>query len=602
MWIRDAFSIKEVRVNIKMRHCIPVLLFLLVLLPVGACGQVAATSETSGLGARAQETLGWRFGVAARRIRDRTLFETIELVASLGLKHIEGFSEQRVSADIPKTLDYSLSEAEREAVLAKLRSAGMTMPVYSVGRMPSDDESCSRVFEFARSLGGETIACEPAPEAISMMERLCDKYGINVALHRQIVNGSGVARVQEDISKAFEGRSRRVGVCGELGEWMRAGIKPIEVLPILKDRLLVIHVHDLNQLGSDGHDVAWGTGVAGLEEFIKEMYRLELKPTLWTVEYPPGREEALAEIARAIEFFNKTILPIADYHRNYIARTAGVRRLAGVSPEERQKIEQAIPETAPAVPAKPRNLLVMDLNVGRHGHPSIPHANLAVELMGKKTGAYEAVFSNDRAMLQPDNLRQFDAVFLNNTIGPIFDTPELRDSFRAFIYNGGGLVANHAVTVTSEDWPEFGEILGARGAFHRDADEKVMVKLDDPNSPVNAAFGGRSFELRDEIFRFAAPYSRQKVHVLLSVDVDNTDMNQGTPRGNCFRDDNDYAISWIHRYGEGRVFYCSLGHNPYVFWDPMVLKHFLAGIQFALGDLEADTTPIGSQADGRNTR
>ncbi|MDP2898811.1 MAG: ThuA domain-containing protein [bacterium] len=554
------------------------------------------------MAARAQEALGWHVGVVARSFPDRTFFEAIELTASLGLRLIEGFSDQKVSADIPRSLNYNLSEVEREAVTQKLRSAGMTMPVYSVGRMPSDDESCSRVFQFARSLGVETIVCESAPEAISMMERLCEKYGVNVAFHEQITDASGVARALEDIARDYQGRSRRVGVCGELGEWMRAGIKPIEVLPILKDRLLVIHVHDLNQFGSDGHDVAWGTGVAGLEEFIKEAYRLELKPTLWTVEYPPGREEALAEIARAIEFFNKTIIPIAEYHRNYVARTAGVRRLAGVSPEERQKIEQAIPETAPAVPAKPRKLLVMDLNVGRHGHPSIPHANLAVELMGKKTGAYEAVFSNDRAILQPDNLRQFDAVFLDNTIGPIFDTAELRASFRAFIHNGGGLVANHAVTVTSEDWPEFGEILGARGAFHRDADEKVVIKLDDPNSSVNAAFGSKSFEFRDEIFRFAAPYSRQKVHVLVSIDVDRTDMNQGTPRGNCFREDNDYAISWIRQYGKGRVFYCSLGHNPYVFWDPMILKHFLAGIQFALGDLPADATPSASQADGRNAR
>jgi type 1 glutamine amidotransferase len=39
------------------------------------------------------------------------------------------------------------------------------------------------------------------------------------------------------------------------------------------------------------------------------------------------------------------------------------------------------------------------------------------------------------------------------------------------------------------------------------------------------------------------------------------------------------------------VFYTTVGHNPYVFWDADFLKHFLAAIQFALGDLEVDTTP-----------
>lgn len=283
------------------------------------------------------------------------------------------------------------------------------------------------------------------------------------------------------------------------------------------------------------------------------------------------------------------VLPLSVAFAHAAAPAA--KPAGGVDAEQRRKIEKAVPKAAPVAAVKPRKLLVIDLNVGRGGHRSIPHANLAVKLMGKRTGAYEAVFSNDRSMLLPKNLKKFDAVFLNNTIGPIFNTGELRKSFSAFLSNGGGLVANHAVTVTSVDWAAFGEILGARGAAHRDADEKVTVKLDDPTSPINAAFGGKGFQIADEIFRFQAPYSRRNVRVLLSIDVGKTDMNQGRPRGKCVRKDNDYPISWIRRHGKGRVFYCSLGHNPHVFWDPTMLKHFLAGIQFALGDLKADATP-----------
>ena len=263
----------------------------------------------------------------------------------------------------------------------------------------------------------------------------------------------------------------------------------------------------------------------------------------------------------------------------------------GVSPADRAAMATAIPARATATPAKTRRLLVVDLNVGRAGHRSIPHANLAVRLMGKQTGAYETVVCHDRSMLAADRLKAFDAVFLNNTIGPLFNTPALREGFAAYIAKGGGLVANHAVTVTSTDWPAFGEILGARGAAHRDANERVTVKLDDPKSPLNAAFGGKPFTIADEIFRFQTPYSRERVHVLLSVDVSRTDMAQGQPRGQCVRPDNDYPISWIRRHGRGRVFYCSLGHKPDVFRDGRMLRHFLAGIQFAMGDLEADASP-----------
>ncbi|MEE9170019.1 MAG: HEAT repeat domain-containing protein, partial [bacterium] len=44
-------------------------------------------------------------------------------------------------------------------------------------------------------------------------------------------------------------------------------------------------------------------------------------------------------------------------------------------------------------------------------------------------------------------------------------------------------------------------------------------------------------------------------------------------------------------YGKGRVFYCVLGHNHNIFWNPAVLQHYLDGIQFAMGDLAAETKP-----------
>ena len=57
------------------------------------------------------------------------------------------------------------------------------------------------------------------------------------------------------------------------------------------------------------------------------------------------------------------------------------------------------------------------------------------------------------------------------------------------------------------------------------------------------------------------------------------------------RADNDYAVAWIKTVGQGRVFYCSLGHNGSVFENPAVVGFYLDGIQFALGDLNADATP-----------
>ena len=225
------------------------------------------------------------------------------------------------------------------------------------------------------------------------------------------------------------------------------------------------------------------------------------------------------------------------------------------------------------------------------GHASIPYANLAMQLMGEKTGAFTATVSSEPGAIAPANLQQYDAVYLNNTVGDIFDTPEIRAGFAAFVANGGGVVGNHGTSVASPQWTEFGEILGAAGASHREPTEIATINIDDPTHPITRAFDGKPFELADEHYRLGPPYSRDKVRVLLSLDPIVTDMMQGRCFGRCLRDDNDYPVAWIRQHGKGRVFYTTLGHNPDLFWDPRMLAMFLAGTQYALGDLEADATP-----------
>jgi type 1 glutamine amidotransferase len=281
-------------------------------------------------------------------------------------------------------------------------------------------------------------------------------------------------------------------------------------------------------------------------------------------------------------------------------RLTAAEPAAGAALSEQQKIEAALPTKAFTAPRKARKLLIFDLNVNYGGHASIRTANLAFTLMGQKTGAFATVVSRDPAVFKPESLRQFDAVFFNNTVGNCFEDPALRQSLIEFIYGGGGLMGVHGTSVAFtkwpgaiEAWPEFGVMLGARGANHRANDEHVFIKLDDPGHPVSQMFDKQGFDYRDEFFRFQEAYSRKRARVLLSIDTAKTDMNQGPAYGRLVRADNDYALAWVRQYGRGRAFYCGFAHHPSVFWDPKQLRFYLAAAQFALGDLEAPTTPSG---------
>jgi type 1 glutamine amidotransferase len=264
--------------------------------------------------------------------------------------------------------------------------------------------------------------------------------------------------------------------------------------------------------------------------------------------------------------------------------------------EMRRQIEAAVPRQAIVKPKKPRKLLVVDLQMYSkaqpQGHATIPHGNLMLELMGKYTGAFEPVFSNDLANLKYPKIKEFDAVFLNNVCGMVFPDPQVREGILRFVREGGGIGGSHAVTYANLNWPEFTEMLGAWSGEHRT--ETQVLKVDDPASPLTAMFGGKGLEHTDEFYHMPAysPYSREKQRVLLSIDVEKSDLaTAGRFCRNCTRPDHDYAVSWIRNYGKGRVFCTPLGHTPILYTSPQWEQHVLAAVQFMLGDLDADATP-----------
>lgn len=263
-----------------------------------------------------------------------------------------------------------------------------------------------------------------------------------------------------------------------------------------------------------------------------------------------------------------------------------------------RKMEQAAPAVPPVKPAQPRKVLVW----GRlHTHDPNAFAAKAFEILGKKSGAFEATVSEDSATLLPESLNQYDALLMNNIherepflplnlkelpqdqqAAAQEQAAKVRESILEFVKGGKGLAGVHAATAALQGWPEYGELIGGYYGGHIAGD--VAIKLDDPGHPINACFKGQGFRINDEIYIMREPYSREKLRVLLSLDL--TQMADPEKRA-----DKDYAITWVREYGKGRVFYCSLGHAAETYWNPLFLEHFLAGLQFAIGDLKADATP-----------
>ncbi|MDP6637566.1 MAG: DUF1080 domain-containing protein [Phycisphaerae bacterium] len=264
--------------------------------------------------------------------------------------------------------------------------------------------------------------------------------------------------------------------------------------------------------------------------------------------------------------------------------THAARKRRGPSDEQVAIMKAAMPKKATVKPKKPRKILVLSYQSHDQGRLA---GEKALQLMAGQTKAFELTFIYDtKAMaeiLVPEKLKEFDAVCVNNSTGgggKAANGKTLVENLGDYVSAGGGLIGFHAATDN-----KFGEVFGGFFTGHPWSGN-VAVKIDDPDHKLTKVFGGKGFPVNDEIYQFAKIYTREKLRILLTLDMDIV-----KKRGK--RADNDNAIAWVRKFGKGKVFYSSLGHNPKSFMDANLLRFYLDGIQFALGDLEADTTPSG---------
>jgi type 1 glutamine amidotransferase len=115
----------------------------------------------------------------------------------------------------------------------------------------------------------------------------------------------------------------------------------------------------------------------------------------------------------------------------------------------------ALPTTPGVKPIHPRKVLVMaHTGAGGFVHASIPLAAKAVEALGNQGGLWTTTVSYDAADINTDNLKQYDAIFLDSTTACFLDDPDpavtaaRRAAFLNFVRSGKGVAGVHAASDT----------------------------------------------------------------------------------------------------------------------------------------------------------
>jgi len=231
-------------------------------------------------------------------------------------------------------------------------------------------------------------------------------------------------------------------------------------------------------------------------------------------------------------------------------------------------------------------------------HDAISYALGTIWKIGQESGVYDTFLRTDTELItkkklprNAKNLDYFDAVLFYTTGELDMDAEQKADLLSFIRDDGKGFIGVHSAPDTFYQWPEYGELIGGYFDGHPWNVFEAPIIVEDRDHPATRHLP-RTLTVRDEIYP-VRNFSRERVRVLMRLDETKLDYSVKGIK----REDRDFAVTWVRRYGKGRVFYSSFGHVEATWDRPDIQKMWLEGIKWAMGLTEGDATPRPRPAD-----
>jgi sugar phosphate isomerase/epimerase len=269
-------------------------------------GALCASSLTqlSAMDIPAQyDTGGFALGCQAYTFNHYTAFEAIDKTVEAGGKMIEFYPGQKLSADRPGAkLDHNMSDADIDALKAKLTQAGIIAVNYGVvgGR---DEAEWRKIFQFAKKLNLYGVTTESVGQ-LDTIEALVKEFDIHVGVHehgRRDDDASYKVWDPKYVLSVVKDRDPRIGACADTGHWMTSGLDPLESLKLLKGRVMSCHLKDKDVMGPDGHCVPFGTGVGKTKELLDELKAQAFQGNI-SIEYEYNWTHSVPDVKQCVDF------------------------------------------------------------------------------------------------------------------------------------------------------------------------------------------------------------------------------------------------------------------------------------------------------------
>ncbi|NTS65566.1 ThuA domain-containing protein [Sphingomonas sp. HHU CXW] len=188
--------------------------------------------------------------------------------------------------------------------------------------------------------------------------------------------------------------------------------------------------------------------------------------------------------------------------------------------------------------------------------------------------AFDLEWTRDPKMLERD-LSGYAAVMLLNTPVEELDTTA-RSGFERYMNAGGNAMVVHRAAISAPgNWPWYEKLVGRTVGNHPMLQTGVVTVVD-KRFPATFALPDR-WVWSDEFYTTTNPY-QVRINTVLSVDEQSYDPTKIWPGQVAKPMGRDHPIAWYQRYGRGRVFVTTLGHNGAMYRDERYLTHLMGGL------------------------
>lgn len=237
----------------------------------------------------------FQLGIASYTFREFSLEETIVMTQRLGMTKL-----CLKSMHLP--LDLSTKELRSQS--EKVRTAGIDLYGGGVIYMKTEKE-VDQAFEYAKNAGMKVIVGVPEHELLERCNTRVKETGINLAIHNH-GPGDDLYPSPESAYQKVENMDPGMGLCIDIGHTARIGQDPTKETLRFMDRVLDIHIKDVDKDTEDGKTLEIGHGVIDISGFLSMLIK-ENYSRVVSFEYEKDGKDPLPGLAESVGYVRGTL-------------------------------------------------------------------------------------------------------------------------------------------------------------------------------------------------------------------------------------------------------------------------------------------------------